>query len=226
MSTESYRVGLLVPSSNTVMEPDLARALPTGATMHTARMLLRDVTAAEEERMLDEHTLPAAETLATLGPDVCVFGCTSAGALRGRSADRALTERIAQITGAETISVIEAVRDALRRLGARRIAVATPYTDTVAEHIVASLADLGEIVAVANLGLVDNREIGNTPPERIVDFVVGKLGHVGADAIFVSCSNFRAVEALEEVSSAVGVPVTSSNAATIDAVRQHLGHHE
>ena len=226
MSTGSHRVGLLVPSSNTVMEPDISGALPSGASMHTARMLLRDVTEAEEGRMLDEHTLPAAEALATLGPDLCVFGCTSAGALRGRDADQALTEQIAQITGAPTISVIEAVRDALRRFGARRIAVATPYTDAVADHIAASLADLGEIVAVANLGLVDNREIGSTPPERIVEFVVGKLGHAGADAIFVSCTNFRTVEALDEICAAVGVPVTSSNAATIDTVRRHLGHAE
>lgn len=224
MSPGSYRVGLLVPSSNTVMEPDLARGLADLGTVHTARMLLRAVTAEEEERMLNEHTLPAAETLATLGPDVCVFGCTSASALQGRAADRALTERIAQLTSAPTISVIEAVRDALHRFGARRIAVATPYTDAVAEHIAGSLSDLGEIVAVANLGLVDNREIGNTPPERIVDFVVDELGQAGADAVFVSCTNFRAVEALDQVRAAIGVPVTSSNAATIDAVRRHLEH--
>jgi maleate isomerase len=205
------------------MEPDLARGLADRGTVHTARMLLRAVTAEEEVRMLDEHTLPAAESLATLGPDVSVFGCTSASALQGRAADRALTERIAQITGAPTISVIDAVRDALQRFGARRIAIATPYTDAVAEHIAGSLSDLGEIVAVANLGLVDNRDIGNTPPERIVDFVADKLGQAGADAIFVSCTNFRAVEALDQLRTAVGVPVTSSNAATIDAVRRHLG---
>jgi maleate isomerase len=122
---------------------------------------------------------------------VSVFGCTSASALQGRAADRALTERIAQITGAPTISVIDAVRDALQRFGVRRIAVATPYTDAVAE--------------------------------RIVDFVADKLGQAGADAIFVSCTNFRAVEALDQLRTAVGVPVTSSNAATIDAVRRHLG---
>ncbi|HSK97411.1 MAG TPA: hypothetical protein VK891_12400 [Euzebyales bacterium] len=218
------RIGLLVPSSNTVMEPDLIGAFGPAATIHTARMLLRDVTPDAESRMLDEHTLPAAEALATLEPDVTVFGCTSAGALRGHAADVALTERIGQITGAPTISVIQAVRDALQRLGARRIAVATPYTDAVTARVVASLEDLGEIVAVANLGLVDNREIGDTSPERVVEFVVEQLGGVGTDAIFISCTNLRAVEALDEISAAVGLPVTSSNAAAIDAVRRQIGH--
>ena len=218
-----YRVGLLVPSSNTVMEPDLVGGLGSAATVHTARMLLRDVTPEAEWRMLDEHTLPAAEALATLGPDVTVFGCTSAGALRGQAADAALTERIRHITGAPTVSVIQAVRDALRRLGARRIAVATPYTDALTARVVASLDDLGEIVAVANLGLVDNRAIGDTPPERVAEFVVGRLGGVGADAIFISCTNFRAAEVIDQVAAAVGVPVTTSNAATIAAVRRHIG---
>lgn len=223
MAARTARLGLLVPSSNTVMEPDFARALPAGVTLHTARMLLRDVTVAAEERMLDEHTLPAAETLATLDPDVVVFGCTSAGALRGPAADAALTARISDVTGAPTVSVMRAVQEALERLGAHRIAVATPYTDVVADRVVAGLAGLGEVVAVANLGLVDNRAIGDTPPQRIAEFVASALGDAGADAIFVSCTNFRTVEALDAVAAATGLPVTSSNAATRDAVLALLG---
>lgn len=198
MAARTARLGLLVPSSNTVMEPDFARALPAGVTLHTAPMLLRDVTVAAEERMLDEHTLPAAETLATLDPDVVVFGCTSAGALRGPAADAALTARISDVTGAPTVSVMRAVQEALERLGAHRI-------------------------AVANLGLVDNRAIGDTPPQRIAEFVASALGDAGADAIFVSCTNFRTVEALDAVAAATGLPVTSSNVATRDAVLALLG---
>src|SRR5215211_6152341 len=77
-----WRVGLLVPSSNTVMEPDLWRALPPDTTLHTGRMYLEDTTPEGESRMLDEHVLPAARDLITARPDLIVFGCTSAGALR------------------------------------------------------------------------------------------------------------------------------------------------
>lgn len=118
-------------------------------------MLLRDVTADAEARMLDDHTLPAAERVATIDPDLCVFGCTSAGALRGHAADAALTTRIAEITRAPTVSVITAVRSALEAIGGSTIAVATPYTD---------------------------------------DFVICELASADADAIFVSCTNFRAAE--------------------------------
>lgn len=220
MSEKPYRVGLLVPSSNTVMEPDFARQLPADVTVHSARMMLRDVTVEAEERMLDDHTLPAAKVLGTMDPDVTVFGCTSAGALRGRAAERALMGRIGELVGSPVVSVVGAVRGALRRMGARRVAVATPYTDLVADRVVAGIADLVDVVAVANLGLVDNREIGGTPPSRIAEFVVSRLGRAGADAVFVSCTNLRAVEALDRIAAALGVPVTSSNAATIDAVQR------
>lgn len=145
-------------------------------------MLLRDVTADAEARMVDDHTLPAAERVATIDPDLCVFGCTSAGALRGHAADAALTTRIAEITRAPTVSVITA------------IALATPYTDDLGERVAAGLDGLGRVVAVANLGLVDNREIGAVEPSDIADFVIRERASADADAIFVSCTNFRAAE--------------------------------
>lgn len=216
------RVGLLVPSSNTVMEPDFVRGLPDDVTLHTARMLLDDVTADAEARMLDDETLPAARALGTAQPHVAVFGCTSAGALRGLDADVRMTARIAEATAAPTVSVIQAVRAKLRHLGVRRLAVATPYTEALTERITESLRDLFEIVAVAHLGLTDNREIGDTPPQRVVEFVRGAFEGVDVDAVFVSCTNFRAVEALDALTDVLGLPVTSSNAATLNAVVAHL----
>ncbi|MYC30160.1 MAG: hypothetical protein F4X65_08740, partial [Chloroflexi bacterium] len=80
---EGKRVGLIVPSTNTVMEPDLYRNLPSGTTVHTSRMLLEgSVTIEAEEMMLDVYLPECARQIGTLQPDVVVFGCTSAGALR------------------------------------------------------------------------------------------------------------------------------------------------
>lgn len=221
MDDRPYRVSLLVPSSNTVMEPDFTRELPADVTVHSARMLLCDVTVEAEEAMIRDHTLPAAEALGTLQPDVTVFGCTSAGAVLGQTGERALTERISAVTGSPVITVVQAIRGALRRTGAGRVGVVTPYTDVVAQRVVDRIADMVDVVAVASLGLVDNRVIGDTPPSRIAEFVVSRLRSARADAIFISCTNFRAVEALGQISDALGVPITSSNAATIDAVQRH-----
>ena len=94
MNTRPARVGLMIPSSNTMMEVDFARDLPPGTALHTARMFMEDTTPAGESRMLDEFALPAARDLGTARPDVVVFGCTSAGVLRGNDYDAELCRRI------------------------------------------------------------------------------------------------------------------------------------
>lgn len=83
MERKRKRLGLIVPSSNTVMEVDLCRNLPESVSLHVARMHLLNGTVAEEEEMLDIHFPRALNDLATIQPDVVVFGCTSAGAMRG-----------------------------------------------------------------------------------------------------------------------------------------------
>jgi len=79
---KARRLGLLLPSSGTVQEVDFYRRVPPDVTVHAARMHLPTTSPADEVRMLDAHVLPAAADLATIRPDVVVFSCTSAGALR------------------------------------------------------------------------------------------------------------------------------------------------
>src|SRR6266542_4711673 len=167
------RVGLLVPSSNTVMEVDFYRRLPPGFTLHTGRMYLESTTPEGESQMLDHHVMPAAHDVGTARPDVIVFGCTSAGALRGNDYDRALCERIAADTGADVLSVISSVREAIGSRGAKRIGVITPYVESLNEKIKASLeADGVEVADIRGLGISDNFAIAEVPPEKIVAFAV------------------------------------------------------
>jgi maleate isomerase len=138
MSGRPARVGLMIPSSNTMMEVDFTRDLPPGTALHTARMYMEDTTPAGENRMLDEFALPAARDLGTARPDVVVFGCTSAGALRGNDYDTKLCQRISELTGAPVVSTIGAVRTAIEASGAASIGVITPYIDELNEKTTTS----------------------------------------------------------------------------------------
>jgi maleate isomerase len=213
------RVGLIVPSSNTVMEADLYRRLPATATLHTARIRLVEATPAEEAGMLDDHLPVAIGDLATILPDVVVFGCTSAGALRGNAYEAALVERIAAETGARAISVAAAVRDAIRRRGARRVGVLTPYVAGLNVPIRASLEDDGiAVAAVHGLGIGPNLEIGAVEPERIAAHARERFAGAGIDLLFASCTNFRALDAREAIERDLGVPVVTSNLAALEAI--------
>jgi maleate isomerase len=227
MSARPARVGLMIPSSNTMMEVDFARDLPPGAALHTARMFMQDTTPAGENRMLDEFALPAARDLGTARPDVVVFGCTSAGALRGNDYDTELCERISELTGAPTVSTIGAVRAAIQASGATRIGVITPYVEELNEKIRASIEAEGtQVAAITGLGITDNFEIAEIGHDEIVAFAVRALGQLAAEAsidlVFASCTNFGAMAARPAIAGRLGLPVVTSNQAVLEAAVARL----
>jgi maleate isomerase len=221
------RVGLMIPSSNTMMEVDFVRDLPAGTALHTARMFMEDTTAAGENRMLDEFALPAARDLGTARPDVVVFGCTSAGALRGNDYDAQLCDRISKLTGAPTVSTIASVRAAVAAANATSVGVITPYVDELNEKIRASLeADGTRVATIAGLHITKNFEIAEVSEDEIVAFAVRALGDLvaagGIDLAFASCTNFGAMAARRAISGRLGVPVITSNQAVLEAAVARL----
>jgi maleate isomerase len=220
----STRIGLIVPSSNTVAEVDFYRRLPPDCTLHTARMYLEETTPEGESVMLDDHLPRATSDLATARPDVTVFGCTSAGALRGNAYEAQLVDVIESQTGAATFSVAASVRWAIRAAGCRRVGVVTPYVDSLNEKIAQSLQDDGlEVAGIHGLGITENFTIAEVEPERITQFASERFGNSDIELLFASCTNFRAFDAREEIHQALGLPVVTSNQAALAAVLDHLG---
>src|SRR5262245_8750863 len=126
-SRRRIRIGLLVPSSNTIMETDLHRALADDRyTIHTDRMFLVETTRAAEIIMIEKHAPLAAKDLSTIHPDLLVFGCTSGGSLFGPDYDARLCRDLGEIAGCPALGVITAVSDALTAANGRHIAVITP----------------------------------------------------------------------------------------------------
>ena len=195
------RVGLLIPSSNTVMEVDFYRHLPASATVHTGRMYMEATTVKGEEEMLDDHCLPTAADVATAKPDLVVFGCTSAGALRGNAYDADLCRRISEVSGKPTVSVIESVRRKLTSLKVERVAVLTPYIEDLNVRIKASVEDDGiEVASIHGMGISVNFNLALVEPLEILAFAREKLGtNPAVDALFISCTNYQAVATLPEL---------------------------
>lgn len=227
MSARPARVGLMIPSSNTMMEVDFTRDLPPGHALHTARMYMEDTTPAGENRMLDEFALPAARDLGTARPDVVVFGCTSAGALRGNDYDTELCQRISELTGAPVVSTIGAVRTAIEASGAASIGVITPYVDELNEKIKASITGDGiDVAGITGLGITDNFQIAEVGPDEIVAFAERAVGPLAAsgtiDLVFASCTNFGAMAVRPAIAERLGLPVVTSNQAVLAAAVARL----
>ncbi len=221
MSLQRLRVGLIVPSSNTTMEPDFHRQIGTAAIVSTTRIFLEDVTREAEVRMLEDDLPQAVERIGTTDPDVVVFGCTSAGALGKLSHDDAIARRIEEKAGARTVTVLRAVLMRLAEIHPTKIAVFTPYIDDLTNSIARSLAEAGyPSTKAVGMGITQNLEIGRVAPKEIVRFVESQVAEIDPDCIFLSCTNWRAVEAINLLQKKLGIPVVSSNQAAIDVVRQ------
>ncbi|MGH9292048.1 MAG: maleate cis-trans isomerase family protein [Acidimicrobiales bacterium] len=217
-------MGLLLPSSNTMMEPDFTSGLPAGVTLHSARMYMEDTTPEGEGRMLDEFVMGPARDVGTARPHVVVFGCTSAGALRGNDYDAELCARISEVTGVPTMSTIGSVRAALASSGARRVGIVTPYVNELNSKIAASIeADGMEVVRIAGLGITENFAIARVEPDDIVAFALTSLEGADIDLVFASCTNFAATSARAAISERLGLPVVTSNQAVLAATVEHLG---
>ncbi len=222
------RIGVLVPFTNTNLEPDLAMTRPMGVSFHFARMGGYDLDAIPDagqmaamgEASLDEplHLLAGAR------PDVVLYGCTSATLTHGQTFDRDLARRIEKQIGASTVTAAGALLNALRVLGVGRVGFASPYVAEINDLAISFLGGAGvETVSRADIGVaLDNVTQGQLSPEEV--FELGRRADSAeAEAIVMSCTDMRSIEIIERLEAALGKPVVSSNQAMLFAACQTLG---
>ncbi|MEM2077565.1 MAG: aspartate/glutamate racemase family protein [Sulfolobales archaeon] len=211
------RIGLIVPSSNTTMEPEFWRMAPEGVSIHASRVRLSEVTP-EALKQMSSEAVRAAEELTTAEVDVIVYGCTSGSLLEGVKWEESLRREIESRVGVKTVTTAQAVAEALRTLGLKRVAVATPYIEEINAREKAFLESVGfTVVRIRGLGIVKNTEIGKQPTwvaYRLAKEVV-REAKSAVDGVFISCTNFRTLEVVGVLEEELGLPVVSSNTASM-----------
>ena len=208
------RAGLVVPSSNTTVEPEFRGSLPEGVSAHTARMHLEDVEPSQLEHMAGEADRCVA-LLGTAGVDVVAYACTTGSLVEGPGYDERLEARLAEPAGVPVVATAASVRRAFDALGLNAVAVSTPYTDDLTAREVDFLEAAGyDVVAARGLGIRPNLEIGRLDPGRAYR-EARAVDHPDADGVFVSCTNYPTFEAIPALEADLGKPVVTSNQATL-----------
>ncbi len=213
------RIGLMVPTGNSVMEPEFQRMAPDGVTAHASRVYLKDVTP-ESLRAMEDGVERSAIDAASVRVGVLAFGCTSGSFVGGKGYDGRLIKTMEDATGVPATTTSTAVIRALEAFGVSRVALATPYTDEVTELEVKFLQDEGfEVTNWKGGGIVGVADIQDCPPE-VSDRRARQVDSDRAEAVFISCTGFRTIENLEKLEADLGKPVISSNQATFaDSLR-------
>jgi len=218
------KIGVVVPSTNVVVEPEFALLAPAGVSLHTTRMLLAGKSSAESFRDMASNTDRCLTELATAEVDVVAWAGTSASLVVSMDD---LAGRSLELAGAPMVATMHAVLDALRAVGARSISVGTPYLDDVTRAQAEQLEMAGfSVLAAHGLGLGhtqdERRAIGRVAPQSLFR-LVQHIDRPDADAIFLSCTNLATITLLDELEQAFGKPVISSNVATFWRCLRTLG---
>jgi maleate cis-trans isomerase len=212
---------MIVPSVNAVVEPDFAWIAPAGLTFHTTRVPLTSTTP-EGLRAMNECVESAASLLADLSPDVIAFACTSGSFVDGEAGLQNQVDRIASIAGCPVVATSRAIIDAFCHLGVTKLALATPYRDEINEAERSFFASHGiDVRSVVGLGL-SGSAIREVPTEEIVQ-LAHQADTPDSEALFLSCTDLRALEVIGRLERELGKPVLSSNQVTLWAILRALG---
>jgi len=219
MATWERKLGLIVPSWNTVMEYEFQRMTVPSMSVHTMRI---PHTADTEENLtwMGTQVPAAAKLLAHAKVAVICYGCTAGGFLKGPGYDREIIREIEAATGISGVTTAAAVVDALQALGVKRLSVASPYEAWLNEKLQQYLKAGGfEVLAIQGFGTQAHASF--TPEQNAA--LVAEVDRPDGQAIFISCTNFRTLEIIEPLEEKLGKPVVTSNSASVWKMLRRLG---
>jgi maleate cis-trans isomerase len=214
-------IGLIIPSSNRLTEPQFNRYVPAGVGVHVTRVRMTG----KFRKPLSELKQPlkeAAETLSDVKPGVIIFHCTANSMERGTAHEKALIEIVEQASGCPTMTTAQAITRAFDHCGIKKLVLVSPYVQSTNQLEVNYLAEKGyKVLHEVGLGLETHAYAAVTPQEW--RNVVKENRRADADGYFLSCTNTRMIEAIEDLEKDFGKPVINSNQATLWACLNELG---
>jgi len=208
------RLGVLVPSVNTIVEPDMYRLAPPGFSVHFSRLPVpSDQTTVENLLHLEDHLEESLQSLSHAKIKAVAFACTSGSFIKGPQWDRRLIERMEQIVSPAT-TTSDSVVSALEHLEITNFSLVTPYPDPINELMTSYFHAQGfHIVNLKSLGLPGSEELRSVPPDAIFDLAKSADTNV-SEAILISCTDFRALAIVNALEESIHKPVITANQAT------------
>ena len=233
-TAKTYRIGQIVPSSNTTMEIEVPLMLQrafvpdgVGFTFHSSRAPMKTVSK-DELTAMNGHMARCASELNDARMDVIASACLVAimcqGAGYHRETERSL-RAVCNQNGVETQIVTSAgsLIEASNALAAKKIAIITPYMKSLTDLVVRYIEEEGiEVLDAISLEIPNNLEVGARDPLTLVG-IVKRLSTQNADAVVLSaCVQMPSLAALDVVQQTFNIPVFSTAAATVFEILRAL----
>lgn len=232
---QTFRIGQIVPSSNTTMETEIPAMLhareavePERFTFHSSRMRMKKVTQ-EELAAMDADSGRCAAELVDARVDVLGYACLVAIMSMGKGYHRKSEENLHAITVREghptpVVTSAGALIAGLKTLGAKRVSIVAPYLKTLTCMVVDYIEVEGiQIADSISLEIADNVEVGRQDPMALTR-IYRDLKWTGIDALVLSsCVQMPSLAAVPIVENECGLPVVSASICTTHQMLQRLG---
>ncbi len=241
------KIGLVVVGPNLNPTPEICRMIPDYVQVRETRIHMDPVVNVEECSKLSEPLGNAAKLLAEglsspiIGNRSAIaFACTAGSLVGGPGWDkkeiemmenatdgfactRAIPAMEAQSSGIPCTTTATAAEEAMRFMGFKKIVITGPYTDEINERFRLFYEDSGfEVLNITGLGIEDLYKMGATKPSQAYQAAMEAVVP-DADGIFITCTNFRCSDVIEEIENDAGIPVVTSNQATAWHLMKLLG---
>jgi maleate cis-trans isomerase len=215
MNKKRHRLGFIIPAINVIAEDDYIALAADNVGVHFARADVdTDCEIAEQFQQMIGAAPVLAASITKAGVTVVGFACTSASFFQGEGSDKVIAEHMTAMAGVPTYTTATAAVDALRTVGAKSVAIATPYLSWVYEAERAFFREAGfQVVAINGLERRGGTDINSISDDEI-RALVADIDRPAADAIFVSCTDLPVLGLIDELERTHNKPVVTSNQAT------------
>jgi len=220
-----YKVGVIIPSSNTTVEREFNKIHLQNITFHFSRLKLENINIKELETM-EKNIEEASELLADAEVDLICYACTSGSLYGGLKHEKEIVKKIERKTKIKAITTAKSVLEALNKLNVKNISVATPYSHEINLKVKEFLENNGfNILKLKGLGITDNLRVGNISSRDVYDLAKQAYKR-SAECLFISCTNLRTLEVIDRLENELNIPVISSNIATLWNILKNLNFEE
>ncbi|MEM7597568.1 MAG: arylmalonate decarboxylase [Pseudomonadota bacterium] len=216
------KIGFVLLATEQTIEDDMFRLCPPGVGLHFTRADMPDAITVDTFMTHAAELAPAAARLLPDGSlDVICYACTSGSLVIGE--DRVMAELSKGAPTARPTTLITGVLSALSAIGARKVAVATPYLDEINQREADYMNAAGFTVTnIQGLQLEKDSDMIRVRPDFIAEFA-RSVDTPDADALFVSCGALRTIDVLDQLEQELGKPVICSNQAMMWDVLRKAG---
>jgi maleate isomerase len=223
LAPPSPGIGIVAPF-DLALDRELWRWTPEPVSLYLTRTAHLDVPVSMgmAEALGDADALAAAcREVSIAEPGVTAYLCTSASFVGGLAGEARLRAAMERGGARRAITTSGAMLEALRALGVRRVAVATPYDAALTDRLVAFLDEAG--IATTGVGYLGmGEDIWRVETDSVRE-LARAIPRESADAVFLSCTNLPTYDVIPGLEAELGVPVLSANLVTLWAALRELG---